>query len=142
MKKSLLAFLVTAAICVALSACGDKEANTNNRSQIETDSHTYTYQVSPMQGVDSCVYYGPDDYVPNSPDPEAARNKIHIWTKCITCGEDGDHITIPVQDLDFSQGDTIVYSDSCQCFDCYRNNNAPSFMWAVKITRIEDDENK
>lgn len=149
-----LAFLAASAICVGLSACGEKESITNtsvpDKAGLSSQIHTgqdeaepklkaYTYRVSPMQSVDDCVYYGPADYVPNSPDPEAARNKIHVWTKCPTCGKDGDHITISVDELDFSGSDTIQYSDACQCYDCYWKRDMTSYMWVIKIERIPED---
>lgn len=150
MKKTILkviAFFTASVICVALSACRERDdspgKNTLSETEMtETDFKTYTYQVSPMQGVEDCVYYGPNDNVPNSPDPEAARSKIHVWTKCPTCGQGGDHIVIPVGELDFSQGDTIQYSDSCKCFDCYWERDISSYMWTVKITRIPDASNE
>lgn len=145
-----LTFLAASAICVALSACGEKGSITDTRapdeteseSQTDTERKAYTFRVSPMQGIDDCIYYGPNDYVPNSPDPEAARNKIHVWTKCPTCGSDGDHLTIPVDELDFSGGDTLQYSDSCQCYDCYWERDIKSYLWTVRIERIPEPFDK
>ena len=154
MKKTIckvVAFLTVSAICIALSACGGKGniSTENTLDKVENalgetgaDFKTYTYKVSPMQGVESCVYYGPNDYVPNSSNSEAARNKIHVWTICPTCCKEGDHVVIPVDELDFSVGNTIQFSDACECYACYKDRHIPSFMWTIKITRVPEKSNK
>lgn len=141
MKKTVdkvLALLAASMMCVTLSACGEKEGDSGKNTPSETGTvKTYTYTVSPMQGVEYGVYYGPNAYVPNSADQEAARNKIHVWTRCTTCGQSAGYKVIPVGELDFSGGDTVQYSDSDECYDCRWKRNLPSFMWTVKITRTE-----
>jgi len=141
--KKIIELLLVLAVCVtAFCGCGE----TDNKSSAEdsaisesvsVDPSEYTYIVSPMQGVSSCVYYGPDEYVPNCTDQEAARNKIHVWTVCPTCGGDGDawNYTIEVKDLDFSSGDTIPFTQSTSCYDCQTRRGIPSFLWSISITR-------
>ena len=147
MKKVISLLLVGSVLVCALCGCGEKPKKDNEKaktkeSQVaqqgkEDDPSAYTYIVKPLQGVSNCVYYGPNDRVPNSPDPEAARNKIHIWTVCPTCGGEGAawDYTIDVKDIDFSSGDTIQYSDSTSCYDCYWDRSIPSFMWSISIKR-------
>ena len=141
MKKVISLMLVAGVLVCALCGCGgspQKNGEKAKQSDTKADDPTaYTYIVKPLQGVSSCIYYGPDDEVPNSPDPEAARNKIHVWAACPICGDDGfaeDNI-IDVKDLDFSNGETIQYSDSSSCYNCYRDRNIPNFMWSISITR-------
>ena len=120
--KKLLAIGLSLIMCLSFCACNDSvgDENSNDDINAESSSKTYTYQVRAMQGVENCTYYGPDAVVPNSPDPEAAKNKVHVWTKCTTCGDSGEryHILIPVSELDFSKGDTIQYTDTDSCWDC------------------------
>lgn len=141
--KKLLAFGLCLVMCFAFSACNESKTSSETLSETssEISNETYTYKVRAMQGVEVCAYYGPDAYVPNSPNPEAARNKIHVWTQCMTCGESFGlgHYTIPVGELDFSSGDTIQYTGSDQCWDCNRDKGIESFMWVVEITRIAEE---
>ncbi len=132
MKKVISLLLVAGLLVCALCGCGG-----GTKSGKADDPSAYTYIVKPLQGVSNCIYYGPDDEVPNSPDPEAARNKIHVWTVCPTCGGEGDawNYKIDVKDLDFSSGDTIQYSDSTGCYDCQSKRDIPSFLWSISITR-------
>ncbi len=146
MKKNLLksvSLVLAVLLCVSLVGCGKTEGNEQDGGEQQavqseiTEQKTYTYIVTPMQGVGTCVYYGPDDYVPNSPDPEAARNKIHVYTKCITCGDDCNQKTIEVDKLDFSSGDKITYTNTDSCWDCSWERQIESFMWAISIERKE-----
>ena len=141
--KKLLVMGLCLILCLAFCACKDsvEEEKSDVQTNVESSGKTYTYQVRAMQGVGNCVYYGPDATVPNSPNPEAARNKIHVWTKCITCGDDGEryHIVIPVDELNFSNGDTIQYTGTDSCWDCKWDKQMESFMWAVEITRVAEE---
>lgn len=141
MKKVISLLLVAGLLICALCGCvksSQKDSKKAKQSDTKADDPTaYTYIVKPLQGVSECVYYGPDDEVPNCTDQEAARNKIHVWSVCPTCGGEGDawNYKIDVKDLDFSSGDTIQYSDSTGCYDCQSKRGIPSFMWSISITR-------
>lgn len=142
--KKLLTFGLCLIASLTFCACNSDvkdDGNLTDQTNAENSSKTYTYQVSAMQGVENCVYYGPDANIPNSPNPEEARNKIHVWTKCITCGDDGEsyHIKIPVEELNFPNGDTIQYTGTDSCWDCKWDKQMESFMWAVEITRVAEE---
>lgn len=142
MKKVFSSLLCLVLVAVCLCGCGKNNDTSKIDNEKAKDTAQYTYKVSGLQGVDYCVYYGLNDEVPNSPDPEAARNKIHVWTACPNCGSDSGAyaFTIDVKDLDFLNGDTIQYSDFDTCTECERSKNIKGFMWAVSITREKINE--
>lgn len=86
-----------------------------------------------------CVYYPPDAYVPNSPDPDSVRGKIRVWTQCPNCGkEDIGSYIVATEELDFSAGDTAVYYGTDSCWDCRWDRNIDQFMWMIQVTRIPE----
>ena len=146
MKKTLTLFLALV-LLFGLTACAEMplEESTNieveTKPQViteETEPITYTYKAEPMQNAE-CVYYGPDAYVPNSPDPSKVQGKIMVWTQCPNCGEEniGSHAIDPAE-LDFSYGDTIMHSDTDSCWDCSWDKDIDQFMWTIRITRIPE----
>lgn len=146
MKKTLTLFLALV-LLFGLTACAEMplEESTNieveTKPQViteETEPITYTYKAEPMQNAE-CVYYGPDAYVPNSPDPSKFQGKIVVWTQCPNCGEEniGSYAIDPAE-LDFSYGDTIMHSDTDSCWDCSWDKDIDQFMWTIRITRIPE----
>jgi len=143
--RKIISLLLVLVLCVfAFCGCGEnsKDGKGNSNTAKVDDSSQYTYKITPLQGVSRCIYYGPDDEVPNCSDQEAARNKIHVWHICPTCGGDVDTFSykIDVKDLDFSSGDTITFTDSSICEDCRTNRNIQSYMWAISITRKKTEK--
>ena len=146
MKNTLVFFLVLV-LLFGLAACAETAPNETVATEVETTPPTtaeetkpitYTYKVEPMQNAE-CVYYGPDAYVPNSPDPSKIQGKIMVWTQCPNCGEEniGSYAIDPAE-LDFSFGDTIMHSDTDSCWDCSWDKGIEQFMWTIRITRIPE----
>ena len=146
MKKTLVSFLALV-LLFGLAACAETTPSETIATDVETTPLatteetkpiTYTYRVEPMQNAE-CVYYSPDAYVPNSPDPSKVQGKIMVWTQCPNCGEEniGSYAIDPT-DLDFSYGDTIMHSDTDSCWDCSWDKNIDQFMWTIRITRIPE----
>lgn len=137
--KKMLAVVLCLVMCFSFSACKNnvKNESSDDRASNDVSAETYTYRVSAVQGVDYCIYCGPDKDAPAPLDPEKGKNKIHAWTECIICGHDGYGYchSIPVEELDFSSGDTIMYTGADSCWECERNGRAGGFMWAIEITR-------
>jgi len=150
MKKTLV-FILALALCFGITACAEPspaeetqpthETTTQASTQpptVETNPVTYTYKAEPMQNAE-CVYYGPDDYVPNSPDPSKVQGKIMVWSQCPNCGEENiGSYAIDPEELDFSMGDTIMHSDTSSCWDCSWDKDIDQFMWTIRITRIPE----
>ena len=140
MKKA-LAFILALALCFGITACAEPspaeetrpthETTTQAPTQpptVETKPVTYIYKAEPMQNAE-CTYYGSNEYVPNSPDPSKAQGKIKVWSQCPNCGEENiGSYTIDPEELDFSTGDTIVYSDTSSCWDCSWDKDIDQFM--------------
>ncbi len=140
MKRSLV-ILFMLVLCFFVTACEEttnKEVKSTQAATEETQPITYTYEVQPMQNA-HCIYYGPNDIVPNSPDPKKLQGKISARSQCPNCGEDyiNGYIIDPAE-LDFSSSDTIMYSDTSSCWDCSWNKNIDQFMWTIRITRIPE----
>ncbi len=146
MKKTLTLFLALV-LLFGLTACAEMPLEESTNTEVETKPQvtteetepiTYTYKTEPMQNAE-CVYYGPDAYVPNSPDPSKVQGKIMVWTQCPNCGEEniGLHAIDPAE-LDFSYGDTIMHSDTDSCWDCSWDKDIDQFMWTIRITRIPE----
>ena len=146
MKKTLTLFLALM-LLFGLTACAEMPLEESTNTEVETKPQvtteetepiTYTYKAEPMQNAE-CVYYGPDAYVPNSPDPSKFQGKIVVWTQCPNCGEEniGSYAIDPAE-LDFSYGDTIMHSDTDSCWDCSWDKDIDQFMWTIRITRIPE----
>lgn len=155
--KKILALLLALALCFGITACAGVTPDRTSPSEVEatpnvttkaepistasieeTKSVTYTYKAEPMQNAE-CVYYGPNDYIPNSPDPSKVQGKIKVWSQCPNCGEDNiGSYTIDPTELDFSIGDSIMYSDTSSCWDCSWDKDIDQFMWTIRITRIPE----
>lgn len=147
MKRTLTILLVLV-LCLGITACAGQKPPKDTLSptdettiQTPTEESTpiiYTYKVEPMQNAE-CVYYGPDAYVPNSPDPSRVQGKIMVWTQCPNCGEEniGSYAIDPTE-LDFSFGDTIMHSDTDSCWDCSWDKDIDQFMWTIRITRTPE----
>jgi len=155
MLKKILTFYLILALCLGIVGCSEQAPATEPSEQEssaqetkpetptdppveETKTITYTYKAEAMQNAE-CTYYGPNDYVPNSPNPEKVHGKIMVWTQCPNCGEDhiGSHAVDPTQ-LDFSYGDSVMYSDTDSCWDCSWDKDIDQFMWTIRVTRIPE----
>ena len=150
MRKT-LAFILALALCFGITACAEQTQaeETLPTEEIviqaptppptgETEPVTYTYEAEPMQNA-GCIYYGPDTYVPSFLDPSKVRGKIMLWTQCPNCGEENNNsFVIDPAELDFSTGDTIMYSDTDSCWDCSWDKGIEQFMWTIRITRIPE----
>lgn len=139
--KKLLAIGLCLVMCFSFSACGGNSKDEKSDNQTQISSKTYTYKVRAMQGVDNCIYYAPGTVIPNSGGSVATGTQIYVWTKCTTCGDNGQQYshTIPVDELNFSNGDTMQYTGTDSCWDCSWDKGMDSFMWAVEITRIAEE---
>lgn len=163
MRKT-LAFILALALCFGITACAEQaqaeetlhteeivtqaptppsteeiatQAPTSLPTE-ETEPVTYTYKAEPMQNA-SCFYYGPGTNVPSYLDPGRVREKIMVWTQCPNCGEENNNsFIIDPAELDFSMGDTIMYSDTDSCWDCSWDKGIERFMWTIRITRIPE----
>ena len=140
MKKFLAIFLALAVF--SCSACGKAPepetvppaTETLPVTEPETLPAVYTYQVEAMQNAD-CAYYPPDASVPNS--SGTAQGKIVVWSQCPQCFEEniGTHHIDP-RELDFSAGDSVMYSGSDSSWDCSWDYDMDQFMWTIRVTRI------
>lgn len=96
------------------------------------------YKVEPMQNVNYCTYFE-DGETPLVFSGEASRffGKIYVTTQCGNCGtkDISSHLLDP-NELDFSDGNTAVYSNSEQCSSCYWDKDIQQFMWTVRVTRL------
>lgn len=148
MRKT-LAFILALALCFGITACAEQAQaeetlHTEEITQApapasteETKPVTYTYKAEPMQNA-GCFYYGPGTNVLSYLDPGRVREKIMVWTQCPNCGENNNSFIIDPAELDFSMGDTIMYSDTDSCWDCSWDKGIERFMWTIRITRIPE----
>ena len=149
MRKT-LAFILALALCFGITACAEQAQaeetlHTEEITQAPTSASTeeikpvtYTYKAEPMQNA-GCFYYGPGTNVPSYLDPGRVREKIMVWTQCPNCGEENNNsFIIDPAELDFSMGDTIMYSDTDSCWDCSWDKGIERFMWTIRITRIPE----
>ena len=112
---------------ICLCSCSSNESKTATSRKGEAEKIAYTYHAEAMQNVDTCIYISED--LLNHPE----KDKTHISVSyfCPSCGRNihGGYMIFP-EDLDFSNGDTIQFSDSDTCSNCHL-----SFMWVISITR-------
>lgn len=147
--KRKLAILLALALCFGITACAEQQTPLENTTPTEavadtqtstpppaeeTQPITYTYQVEAMQNAD-CAYYGPAASVPNP--SGTAQGKIIVWSQCPQCFEEniGTHHIDPAE-LDFSAGDSVMYSGTDSCWDCSWDYDMDQFMWTIRVTRI------
>ena len=140
-------FLVMVIICCVLGACtqasdtalGEQTSNGDaNISEIELQTVT-VYKVEPMQNVNYCTYYRQGQTPPVfNGDASRFYEKIYVATQCGICGEKNISTTlIDPNELDFSNSDTVIYSDSDQCYDCYWDKNIQQFMWSIRVSKTK-----
>lgn len=143
MKKIGIFFVIIIFVCCVFVACaqvldGEQGGQTGNEdanmSEIELPT-IVVYGVEPMQNVNYCRYYRQGQTpLTFSGDPSRFYEKIHIATQCGNCGKkDISTKLIDPNELDFSNNDTVTYSDSDQCYDCYWDKDIQQFMWSVRI---------
>lgn len=136
MKKS-LAIILVLVLCFAISACAsEKPSGGNDCIDCEKPaSGSYIYKAEAMQNAE-CIYYVPNSRVPNFPGSDKVQGEIMVWTQCPDCSNGHNSaIKIDPAELDFSSGDTTMYSDIDSCYDCYRRRLIKQFMWTIQITR-------
>ena len=142
--KRIISTVILSIVCVLFCGCGNKTAPVEN-GDLQTmttgsnQANNYVYYVEGLEGVNNCAYFKPNDSVPDYLTPDEALGKICVWKICPTCGENGGFFSFDPGDLDFSQRDTIIYSDYESCNNCnYGKSYNFSYTWAVKITRVAE----
>ncbi len=158
MKTRTIALGILTALLLSMAACArqtsPESTNTTQQTPSETTAATqqtspetteestaitYTYQVRAMQNVYYCAYYPDGAYVPNSPDPTSAWDKVGVRTQCPKCGEENVSMyRFDPSELDFSSGDTVQYFGTDSCWDCKWDYNMEQFTWVVSVTRIPE----
>ena len=148
MKKIVVCFLVLIFVC-SFVACS-QQPSSGNAEQLATEVSgenadtsepqlptTVVYKVEAMQNINYCTYYTKGQTPPSfSGDPTRFWEKIYIATQCGNCGKQNISTRlIDPSELDFSNGDTIIYSDSDQCYDCYWDKDIQQFMWSIRVSR-------